>query len=65
MADVSGTSIISDLSFDREMHQLRETIGNWIDRADDELSEALKWQFTCGLEIFSATHYFLLLQSNA
>jgi geranylgeranyl pyrophosphate synthase len=52
MADVFVTSIISDLSFDREMNQLRETIGNWIERADNEMSEALDWQFIAGSKYF-------------
>jgi geranylgeranyl pyrophosphate synthase len=52
MPDASGTAIVLDLKFEREMRQLREQIASWIDQSDEEMHEALKWQFVAGSKYF-------------
>jgi geranylgeranyl pyrophosphate synthase len=52
MLEVSGTSIVFDLSFEPEMRELRGQIARWIDQSDEEMQEALKWQFVAGSKYF-------------
>ncbi len=52
MPESGSKSIITDLSFDREMDALRGEIARWIERCDQEMYEALKWQFIGGSKYF-------------
>jgi geranylgeranyl pyrophosphate synthase len=52
MLEATGTSIVFDLSFEPEMRELREQIARWIDQSDEEMREALRWQFIGGSKYF-------------
>jgi geranylgeranyl pyrophosphate synthase len=52
MPEASGTAIVVDLKFEAEMRQLREQIASWIERSDEEMHEALRWQFVAGSKYF-------------
>jgi geranylgeranyl pyrophosphate synthase len=38
-------SVIAQLGFEQEVENLRESIAGWIERCDEEMHDALKWQF--------------------
>jgi geranylgeranyl pyrophosphate synthase len=52
MLDPTQSSIICDLSFEREMRVLREEITRWIENCDAEIREPLRWQFITGCKYF-------------
>jgi geranylgeranyl pyrophosphate synthase len=52
MLDPAQSLIISDLSFEREMRALRGEIARWIENADPEIREPLRWQFITGSKYF-------------
>jgi geranylgeranyl pyrophosphate synthase len=59
------TSIGIHFGFSREVSQLREAIARWIETSDEEMREALRWQFLSGskhfrpLTVFSCHHAML------
>jgi geranylgeranyl pyrophosphate synthase len=46
------SSIGAHFGFGREMSQLREEITRWIDKSDEEMRAALRWQFLSGSKYF-------------
>ena len=46
------TDVVTQLGFETEMRGLREQIAAWIERADDEIREMLRWQFQGGSKYF-------------
>lgn len=46
------SSVGAQFGFSREISQLREAIARWIEKSDEEMQEALRWQF------LSASKYF-------
>jgi geranylgeranyl pyrophosphate synthase len=44
--------IIADLRLEHEMQQLRDRIETWVAHANEEMQEALRWQFDAGSKYF-------------
>jgi len=45
-------SIIADLNLEHEMQLLRSRIESWVAQSNDEMREALRWQFDAGSKYF-------------
>jgi geranylgeranyl pyrophosphate synthase len=52
MLEQSTQSVIARLGFESEMTQLRERIARWIGDCNEEMREALEWQFLTGSKYF-------------
>src|ERR1700751_754032 len=52
MPEQSQQSVIERLGFESEMAQLRERIAGWVGNCNEELREALEWQFLTGSKYF-------------
>jgi geranylgeranyl pyrophosphate synthase len=52
MLDTPSSSLVLELNFEPEMRSLRNDIRRWIDESDEEMHEALKWQFVAGSKYF-------------
>jgi geranylgeranyl pyrophosphate synthase len=50
--DATSASVIGALGFSSEMTELRERIAAWVAQCDDEMQEALEWQFLSGSKYF-------------
>lgn len=50
--DHASASVIDALGFPDEMSELRERIGAWVAGCDDEMRDALEWQFLGGSKYF-------------
>jgi geranylgeranyl pyrophosphate synthase len=50
--DATSASVIGALGFEAEMTELRERIAAWVASCDDEMREALQWQFLTGSKYF-------------
>lgn len=50
--DAASASVIDALGFPAEMTELRERIADWVAACDDEMREALEWQFLGGSKYF-------------
>jgi geranylgeranyl pyrophosphate synthase len=52
MLDPARGTVLSDLTFEREMRELRDQVFRWIERCDPEMREPLQWQFLGGAKYF-------------
>ncbi|KIT15225.1 polyprenyl synthetase family protein [Jannaschia aquimarina] len=50
--DATSASVIDTLGFSDEMTELRERIADWVATCDDEMRDALEWQFLGGSKYF-------------
>lgn len=48
----SAPPLLIDLGFEAEFLRLEEEIGDWISKADEEMQDALTWQFHAGSKYF-------------
>jgi geranylgeranyl pyrophosphate synthase len=51
-ASPATQSIIADLNLEHEMQLLRSRIESWVAQSNDEMREALRWQFDAGSKYF-------------
>lgn len=63
MPDVAQTPLISALGFEREMGALHHEITHWIERCDEEMRDALRWQFVAGSKYFRPLTIFSCYRS--
>jgi geranylgeranyl pyrophosphate synthase len=52
MPETGATTVAAEIGFEPEMAALREEIAHWIGSCDDEMREALRWQFVAGSKYF-------------
>jgi len=65
MPDEAHPPLISDLGFEREMQALKDAIGQWLARCDEEMREALRWQFLSGSKYFRPLTVFSCYRAAA